>query len=275
MPRRTGLVAWLAAFVLACSPAPTGSPPAGTGPPSSEPSSSAALVRPSARPSDSTSSAPVVTAVASAAIASPAATPILAPVLSSEEEELTHWLREDARVDCRPRRSDLPDLALFGAECFPSHDLVARVGIYGFDDRQAAAAAYVERMSSAGVEPYTGSCVEGIPGDEGWANEGGHGARIDETNAMVVDGQVIGLNRAGCFHGEDGTANWRATCWPGPTDGVYVGVLGRTQDIGALQEWAWDYPDDIEAASPGPPGICPYEPGLGELEVPLSPGDTP
>ena len=192
--------------------------------------------------------------------------------MSSEEDELTRWLREDVRVDCRPRRTDLPNDALIGAECFPDHELVARVGIYGFGDREAATEAYVERITSAGVDLYTGSCSEGTPGDAGWANEGGNG---DPFDGIITDDGVIGLNRAGCFHGEDGTANWRTTCWPGPAEGVYVGVLGRTRDIRALQAWAWAYPEDVEAATPGPPGICPYEPGLGDPEVPLSSGDTP
>jgi hypothetical protein len=272
MRRRRSLAASLAILVLACSPTPTGSPSPGTDSPSSEPSPSAALVGPSAQPSDSTSSSPMVTAVPSEATSSPAATPIPLPALSPREEELTHWLREDVRVDCRPRRTDLPDDALIGAECFPNHDLVARVGIYGFDNPHAAAAAYVERMSSAGVELTTGMCVEGIPGDEAWGFEAGY---ADPLDAIIVDGQVVSLDRAGCFHDEDGTANWRATCWPGPTDGVYVGALGRTSDIGALARWAWDYPADIEAETFGPPGICPHEPGLGDPEVPLAPGDTP
>jgi hypothetical protein len=176
-----------------------------------------------------------------------------------EEKELTDWLRKDVRVDCRPRRTDLPDLALMGVECFPNDDLVARVGIYGFENTHDAAQAYVDRMARAGVAPGTG-CVEGIPGDESWANEGG-GGPIDEEDGIVVDGQVTGLRRAGCFLDENEMANFRLTCWPAPTfDGVYVGVLGRTGDIRALGRWVGDYPDDIEEPAPGPPGICPYEP---------------
>ena len=67
-------------------------------------------------------------------------------------------------------------------------------------------------------------------------------------------------------------ANFRATCW-GFT-GTYVGVLGRTSDLAALEAWAWEYPDDVEQSTPGPPGICPYEPGLGPGSEGTDEGDT-
>jgi hypothetical protein len=198
------------------------------------------------------------------------ATPIPATELNEKEQELLSQLREDARVDCRPRRTDLPDLAVVGVECFPSDALVARVGIYAFATNRDAALAYLGRLSSAGVAPNTGRCLSGVPGDVGWTAGDGEGS-VDDDDAIVVNGKALIAYRSGCFYDENGTANFRATCWE-PT---YVGVLGRTRDIAALEQWAWAYPDDVEQGTPGPPGICPYEPGLGPLDEPLSEGDTP
>ena len=190
----------------------------------------------------------------------PSATDAPSPVveLTAEEDELVYELREDARVDCRPRRNDLPDRAVIGVECFPSDDLVARVGIYEFANDRDAALAYLDRMSQAGVAPGSGACGDGIPGDAAWTGGDGEGS-VDDEGAIVVDGLVLVGRRSGCFHDENGSANFRATCWASH----YVGVLGRTADIAALGEWASAYPRDVEQSTPGPPGICPYEPGLG------------
>jgi hypothetical protein len=191
--------------------------------------------------------------------------------LNAEEEELVSELREDARVDCRPRRTDLPHLAVAGVECYPSDDLVARVGIYGFATNRDAAMAYLDRMSSAGVLPNSAPCSDGNPGDAAWTPGDGEGS-VDDPEAIVVKGQFLIPYRSGCFFDENGTANFRATCW-NPT---YVGVLGRTRDIAALEAWAWAYPADVEPGTPGPPGICPYEPGLADgLDEGLGDGDTP
>lgn len=261
MPPRTALGAWLVVFVLACSPAPTGSPPSPTGAPSARPSSSAALVSPSARPSDTPPPSVAPTAVPSAT-SSPPATPIPFPVLDPEEEAVASWLRDDVRVDCRPRREDLPDDALLGAECFPRDELVARVGIYMFATEEDAVLAYLGRMSAAGVEPDTGGCLRGLPGDTQWSGRDPEDRDTGPNPGSILaeDGRFLSAYRSGCFHDEDGAANFRTTCG----DGVYIGVLGRTRDIGALTEWATEYPDDTDAPAPGsPPGICPYDDGLG------------
>jgi len=147
---------------------------------------------------------------------------------------------------------------------------VARVGIYRFDSDRDAALAYLDRLSRAGVAPNTGRCMDGTPGDAGWTPGDGEGS-IDDEDAIVVAGISLIPYRSGCFHDENGIANFRATCW----SHAYVGVLGRTKDIAALEDWAWAYPEDVEPSTPGPPGICPYEPGLGPLEQPLASGETP
>jgi hypothetical protein len=177
-------------------------------------------------------------------------------------------VRQDVRVDCRPRRTDLPPLAIAGVECAPRSDLVARVGIYGFASGHDAARTYLARMVNAGVSPNSGDCIAGTPGDGAWT--AGDGEPTTDPEVIVVDGKTLVNFRNGCFLDENGTANVRLTCWS-PT---YVGVLGRTRDLSALLSWAWDYPDDVEPSTPGPPGICPYEPGLGD-SGPLWEGDTP
>jgi hypothetical protein len=261
IPRLAGLSACVVALVVACSPAATGSP-------SSERPSSGAAVGPSGQPASPPPMA--ATPVASSALPTPAPVASI-PVgeLTEQEQELVSELREDVRVDCRPRRTDLPDGALLGVECFPTDDLVARVGIYGFASTRDAALAYLDRMSRAGVAPNSGRCLEGIPGEGAWTAGDGEGS-VDDVDAIVVRGQTLVSHRSGCFHDENGTANYRATCWAP----VYVGVLGATRDLAALEDWAWRYPDDVEPSTPGPPGICPYEPGLPDMG-PLEEGDTP
>jgi len=254
----SGIAAALSIMVFACSPAPIGSPAAGLPTPTHAES-------PSARPSGSeiASSQPTIDVEATTPPSGtdpPSATEApLPPVeLTADEEGLVSELREDARVDCRPRRDDLPDRAVIGVECSPSDDLVARVGIYEFANDRDAALAYLDRMSEAGVAPGSGSCIEGRPGDAAWTGGDGEGS-VDDEDAIVVDGQTLVGRRSGCFHDENGTANFRATCWMSH----YVGVLGRTPDIAALEDWSWAYPRDVEPSTPGPPGVCPYEPGLG------------
>jgi len=256
LPR--GFAVGLSMLVLACSPAPTVSTVAAL-------PTLANAESPSASASSSALASPQPTVAVEATTSHsgterPSATDAPSPVveLTAEEDELASELREDARIDCRPRRDDLPDRAVIGVECFPSDHLVARVGIYEFANDRDAALAYLDRMSQAGVEPRSGSCIQGTPGDSAWTGGDGEGS-VDDEDAIVVDGQALVGRRSGCFHDENGTANFRATCWMSH----YVGVLGRTSDIATLEDWAWAYPSDVEPSTPGPPGICPYEPGLG------------
>lgn len=186
----------------------------------------------------------------------PARTP--APALSVAEQDLVGGVRDDL-VDCVPRRTDLPPRAIAGVECRANSDLIARVGIYGFRDDRDAALTYFERLADAGVTPNTGQCSEGKPGDRAWTPGDGEGT---DEGYVAVDGINLVPFRSGCFHDVNGNANFRATCGYE----TYVGILGATRDIAALETWAWTYPEGAEADTPSPPGICNGQ--MGGLDEP-------
>ena len=96
-------------------------------------------------------------------------------------------------------------------------------------------------MASYDVTLNNGRCRLGEPGDSGLGLEGGA--------TVVFEGETLDVRRHGCFHDENGIANYRLTCWGGA---LYVGVLGRTSDLAALSEWV--AMGIVE--TPGPPGIC-------------------
>jgi len=210
------------------SPAPTPSTPA----PSAVPSASPAT--PSAVPSTPPDPTP-----------GPSTAPTPVPTLSTGEAALLPFLRANARVNCQPRRIDLPPRITVGVECLPTDALVERVGIYGFgtagSDPEPARDTYLERMAAAGVAPGSGDCAKGTPGDASWP----------ATLPDVGDDGKLNPNRAGCFLDENGIANVRVTCY-GP---YYVGVLGRTKELAALVAWAWAVQPG-ESVDRDPPGIC-------------------
>ena len=219
-------------IVVACAPGPRVAPlsPPAMSSPATGASSGAASTSP--QPSTTSTSGLVVTL-------EPAATP--APTMSSAERDLVAALRDDAVVNCTPRRADLPPRALAGVECRPESDLVARVGLYRFRSDEDAALAYLARMASYDVKLNNGRCHLGEPGDSGSGLEGGA--------TVVFEGETFDVRRNGCFHDENGIANYRLTCWGGA---LYVGVLGRTTDLAALSEWV----EMGNVDTPGPPGIC-------------------
>lgn len=190
----------------------------------------------------------VATPTARAASPVPTDTPpaITAAPFTAAERTLLNELRKDARVACAPRRDDLPPGATTGVECRLSTGLVDRVGVYGFvadwdgDAADVAVRAYLERMASHGVEPGEGNCQAGLSGDRSWPDylpdEGRGGYRSE---------------RSGCFLDENGIANVRVTCYRG----VYIGILGKSDDLAALYRWAWRIADG-ESPERDPPGIC-------------------
>ena len=233
-------LALAAILVAACAaPAPPSSPAPSAAPPS--PSPSASPLAPSA-PSDPTSPAPVPSATSTPPRATPTPTP--APPASRAERDLLGFLRSDARVDCVPRRTELPRGASIGVECRPDDPLVARVGIYGFGDEPDEAAVlsmYFDRLAEHGVSPASGDCQAGVPGDASWP---------DYLPDRDEDG-VYRPTRAGCFIDQNGNANIRVLCY-GP---YYVGILGRRGDLDALDAWAWRVSEQ-QREDRDPPGIC-------------------
>jgi hypothetical protein len=179
-------------------------------------------------------------------------TPTPAPAFTDAELELIAHIRPDARHDCTPRRSDLPDGATAGVECRPSVGPALRVGYYALPTNRAAARAYFDRIVTSGVEPNSGDCWSGVAGDVGWIPGDGEPDLVDNRDyGIVVANSPYVTHRIGCFLHE-GTANVRLTCG----DGRYVGVLGRNDDLEALFRWSEQYPLGVPMDTPTAPGLC-------------------
>jgi hypothetical protein len=170
-------------------------------------------------------------------------------------------LRIDAAVNCAPRRIDLPEGAIRAIECEPDDPLVARVGIYWFEDPNEAAFTYMTRMASFGVDVNAGDCNRDVPGESGWTPGDGEGS-IEDPGVFNWENEALVPERIGCFIDENGTANVRATC-----GFAYIGVLGTGSDLSDLTDWAWRYPAGYEAGTPDAPGIC-----VGKAQIEASVG---
>jgi hypothetical protein len=138
-------------------------------------------------------------------------------VLTVEEQYLLDGILRGA-IDCQPVREGLPRNATGGIECASDDPAVARVGFYLFDGEADLLAAYFQRMDAEGVTRDSGSCADGE----------GEGAYVPGENEVP--------SRQGCFVNDEGYANYRATV---PGSLLYIGVLGRTSDTGALEDFAW------------------------------------
>jgi hypothetical protein len=182
-----------------------------------------------------------------------------APTFTAAEKALLAQIRPDARKDCAPRRADLPKKATAGVECRPSNGPAARVGFYAFPSDRLAALAYFDRLAEFGVKPLTGDCFHGVPGDLAWTpGDGEPELEDDPDSGIVIDGYAYIVYRDGCFVDDEGMANIRITCG----GGVYVGVLGRTADLGALSHWTETNAPGVEVSVPSVPGICYFQDGL-------------
>ena len=176
------------------------------------------------------------------------ATPV--PTFSAAEAALVAGLRPDAAIGCAPRRTRLPTRATAGVECQVNGAVARRIGLYGFRDARDAALAYFERLSAYQISPGSGDCASGSSGDKAW-RPGDGTAGSEEDRVSIGDSGPLVLARIGCFVDEYGNANARVTC-----GSVYVGILGRKDDLADIERWAWSSPGGPVA--PGePPGICP------------------
>jgi hypothetical protein len=213
-------IGFLAAVMLAaCTSAP-------------EPTTGATTPSDSVAPSPTTAHSPIAV-VSPTPPASPTPTPTSSPVVPNAQEKfLLAGIRDDAAVDCAPRRTDLPTRAIAGVECSPRTGSIERVGFYLFDTDKAMLATYFERLAAEGIQRNEGSCFDG---------EGEQGYIPGENDAEILD-------REGCFINEFEIANYRATV---PGEHVYIGILGRNANSRDVQDFAWKFNQD----TPGTPTI--------------------
>jgi hypothetical protein len=92
------------------------------------------------------------------------------------------------------------------------------MGFYQFTNDEHMLDAYLFRMNAEGIELDSGSCYDG------------------EAEHAYVPGEGLILERAGCFLNDEGFANYRYTV---PGKHVYVGLLGNSADMLALENFAW------------------------------------
>lgn len=148
-------------------------------------------------------------------------------------------LRPDAGIDCKPRRTGLPNHASAGVECRPGLRYVDRVGAYYFANTDDMLAAYSGRMSEYGVRTNGGNCLGGTSSETGWGP------------SFAPDDPDMPWARAGCYLDENNIANVRLTC----DEHTYVGILGTNSDLRALFSWAF-FADGGYVPPGMPPGIC-------------------
>jgi hypothetical protein len=193
-----------AAMLAACGPAaiaPSASVPPGPASPSASPS-----VSPPPTPGPTTTPSP----------AQP--TPVIDD-FTAAEQLLLEGVRRGVS-DCKPAAGsdDLPAKAIAGIECRADGPAVARVGFYRFENDADMLAAYTARMTAEGIALDSGSCRDG------------------EGEMPYTPGEGPIANRNGCFINDEGFANYRLTM---AGSHVYIGILGRSADLIALEDFAW------------------------------------
>ena len=209
----------VAVIALAACAAPTR--------PAPSPSGDASI--PSAAPSIPSNPSPTIapepsTPVATPAPPEPVATPTPKPrpterPISQKERYLLSGVLRGA-VDCHPVRSDLPPKSSAGIECASDDPAVARVGFYYFERDEDLLAAYAARMIREGVALDSGpACYEGE----------------SEGPFVPWEGPEMAPYRYGCFINSEGYANLRMAIG----SPVYIGILGRTDDMEALATFAF------------------------------------
>ena len=269
--RRFPLLAWSAVLaVVACGTSGVDPTPSARSPVRTADETAAISVRPSTQ---TPSTATERSATPTWATQVPTSSPTQLVRLTQEERFLALVLRGDAAGNCQPRRNGLPRRAVVGIECVIASKVIDRVGVYGFNyDDEAAAVTYLERMDTYGALGATGDCLAGSPQD-GPYNETPDGVLIEDGDQVEYQGAIYAEWRFGCFLNEYGIANFRATCG----SGTMVGVLGRDADLAAISRWALQLPDFDVGTGASYPGICAGNLGgglEGEYDD-LESGDTP
>jgi hypothetical protein len=232
-----GLLIVIAVLAAACSTATSPSAlPSPSAVASPSPSSSSPQPTELASPSTAPSVRPVPSAPEPTVAPTPAVTPqpseLPEPEFTIGEKFLYNGIHRDA-TDCQPVRDGLPGDAIAGIECRSNDPAVARIGFYLFKNDADMLDAYFARMAAEGVERDSG----------GSATQEGEAAYMpgDDTDGPVPD-------RDGVFVNAEGYANYRATL---SGNHVYIGILGRTADMGSLIDFAWRGNHDV----PGQPTL--------------------
>jgi len=138
---------------------------------------------------------------------------------TAKERYLIRGIQRTA-VDCRPVREDLPSKAYAGVECRSDDPAVARMGFYLFHNDKDMLSVYYARVHAEGLKVGSGACVDGKEGESAFVP--------GEPDDVLVD-------RHACFLNDQGYANYRVTM----LGGLYVGLLGRSANMTALEDFAW------------------------------------
>jgi hypothetical protein len=217
------LIAVVGLAACSASPVPSSSATPSVPPTASPPSVSPPPATPSPTPS------PVIATPRPPTPAPPSAD------FSAAEQYLLDGIRRGTK-DCEPAAGsdDLPRDAIAGIECNSTDPAVARAGFYLFANDDDMINAYLFRMKAEGIELDSGTCYEG------------------ESEHAYTPDEGFSLDRAGCYLNAEGFANYRATM---PGSHVYIGILGRSADMLALESFAWKGNQD----TPGNPTLW-FEP---------------
>ncbi len=223
MPRLVLVLSILVLMLAACRPTAASEP---------SPSPSQPVAIPSAQPSAAPATPSPVPTAAPTPVATPEPTEKPELRLTADERHLINGIHRDA-TDCHPVRDGLPGKAIAGIECRSNDPAVASIGFYLFKTDADMLDAYFARMDAEGVVRDSG----------GSADKEGESAYIpgDDADEPLAD-------RNGNFVNAEGYANYRATM---SGNHVYIGILGRTGDMGSLIDFAWRGVQDV----PGQPSL--------------------
>ena len=226
------LVASLVAVVglAACSASPIEAPASPSAPPALPSAPPTVTPAPSVTPLPSVTPPPAPTKAPVIATPRPATPRPTAPDFTAAEQNLLDGVQRGTK-NCQPAggSDELPRDALAGIECDSTDPAVARIGFYLFANNEDMVNAYLFRMNAEGVELDSGSCNDG------------------EAEGAYIPDEGFALDRAGCFLNDEGVANYRFTLTG--KHPVYVGILGRSADMVALETFAW------QEANPDTPGF--------------------
>lgn len=147
---------------------------------------------------------------------------------TAEERYLFDGILRGA-TQCQPAggSDDLPRDAIAGVECFSDDPGVSRIGFYLFENDADMLDAYIFRMQAEGVALDSGNCRDG------------------EHESAYTPGEGEIASRHGCFINDEGYANYRATQ---PGWHVYIGILGRMDNMPYLEDFAWRGNQDTPGA---------------------------